>query len=128
MIESLFMKSNKEIKIIKILGFVYSFFVVCVGFVIFRADSLLDAFYFIKNMFGFGNNIINSEIFLYLTPFYLFIYVSALVGCTGVFKKIANKLSEKHDYVLMGLSISYLLLCFMRLASDSYNPFIYFRF
>ena len=133
MIESLFKKSKKENSrtnktILSILGFVYSFLVVCFGFVIFRADSLSDAFMIIKNMIGLGNLGIQPEIYLYLTPFYIFVYLTAFIGSTGVFKIIMEKIFKKNDYLLMALSVSYLLLCFMSLACDSYNPFIYFRF
>ncbi|MBR5896923.1 MAG: MBOAT family protein, partial [Lachnospiraceae bacterium] len=133
MIESLFKKSKKENSrtnktILSILGFVYSFLVVCFGFVIFRADSLSDAFMIIKNMIGLGNLGIQPEIYLYLTPFYIFVYLTAFIGSTGVFKIIMEKVFKKNDYLLMALSVSYLLLCFMSLACDSYNPFIYFRF
>lgn len=113
---------------ISFLSFIPTIIIVMVGFVIFRADTLLQGLSVIKAMIGFGASINIANSIMYLTPYYIFIYVLAAFFATNVSRKLFMKIQGKNEVIKMILSFAGLILCFMSLASDSYNPFIYFRF
>jgi len=120
----------------KIFNHIYTLLAVTVGFVLFRADNITQAGYIIRAMFGFGVNggagLANAVALL--SPYCIFISVLTLFGCTPLVKQAVNRLrgikhGEEITNALMVLgSFAILILTFMSLASDSYNPFIYFRF
>ena len=98
-----------------------------------RADSLSHAGSVIKSMAGFGHAGVNIEIMEFLTPFYLFMFFVAVIGSTTLPRKLWIRFRENlgstvAEYAKMCCSLGLLVLCFMQLASTSYNPFIYFRF
>lgn len=68
----------------KLLGILYALFVVTVGFVLFRADSLDQAGYFIVQMFtGFHfEAACNSLALQQLTPLFLTMFAIAVLACT----------------------------------------------
>lgn len=115
---------------------IYTLLAVVLGFVLFRADTLTQAGYFIKAMFGFGaaGGVGYAMAVQMLSPYYLFIFLVALIGATPLPKKVWLRLAsgEKSAKVmeLLGMLLCFvvLLASFMALASNSYNPFIYFRF
>ena len=131
----------------------YTILVVCVGFVVFRAESLAQGFFMLGKMFG-GFTFSAPEISFalqQLTPWFLAMLAAAVVGCAPLQRLkrrfavlIAAGHSETEDppypirkasqpgrtleslsYVL---SFTILLLCVLRLSGSAYNPFIYFRF
>lgn len=127
----------------KWLGHVYSLIVVCVGFVLFRADTVTQGFYYIGQMFtGFWLTPVAVSLTLQqLTPYFIVMLVVAIIGCAPI-HFLADKirehlygskqvLSKKWGLIEMGLSIGSVLLlmwCMLRLSGSTYNPFIYFRF
>lgn len=130
-------------KVHKGLSYIYTMFAVILGFVLFRADTLSQAGAFIGAMFGFGasGGIGYATAVRMLSPYYLFIFVLAVIGATPYPRKwwlhisgmqFAGEIQRKKQFVseifAMAICFGILLLCFMALASNSYNPFIYFRF
>ncbi len=120
----------------KILAHLYTILAVLLGFVLFRADNLAQAGSFFMAMAGFGSagGIGYITAVKLLAPYYLFIFALALIGATPFPKWLWLKLYRpgpkriRTELPAMACSIVVLLLCLMALASDSYNPFIYFRF
>lgn len=126
-------------KLPKVIRHIYTLFVVTVGFVIFRADTVTQGFEFIGNMFA-GFNITDKSVSLcctQLTPWFLVMFVAAVIGCAPV-KSIIERLTANSSVltkkqgivqaVMYVLSFALLLYCIIRLSGTSYNPFIYFRF
>lgn len=130
-------------KMPKIIGHIYSVILVCIGFVIFRADSLSQGISMIGKMFtGF---IFTTEsvsiMWQQLTPWVIVCAVVAIIGAAPIsplVNKIRNNLYNK-DILLSGkwiwidrglylLSVILLAWCIIRLSGNAYNPFIYFRF
>ena len=117
--------------------------VVCVGFVLFRADTVTQGFYYIGQMFtGFHMTpAALSLAYQQLTPYFLEMLAVAIIGCAPI-HSLADKireqlygskemLSKKWKMIEIGLSIGSVLLlvwCMLRLSGSTYNPFIYFRF
>ena len=121
---------------------VYTMLVVTVGFVIFRADTLHQAFGFIGKMFtGFDfTAACMSPVCQMVTPYFLVMLAAAVAGCglapclTERWRRVpggGGRLSPRES-LMQGFqyAAAFLLLvwCIIRLSGGSYNPFIYFRF
>ena len=128
-------------KIPKVLLHIYSLLVVTVGFVVFRADSISEAFLFIAKMFsGFDFSAgMTSFALQTLTPYFIVMLIAAILCCGPISKltKWVGQLETKETLTnmeqcaqVLTFVLSWVLLgwCMIRLAGGSYNPFIYFRF
>ena len=107
---------------------VYALLVVCVGFVFFRADTMKQGCFWIREMFtDFGWKASAMSLTLQqLTPVYLVTLAAALVAAVTVNSMLKKyKWYEGFTYVL---SLAGFALCVLSLAGGTYNPFIYFRF
>ena len=107
---------------------VYALLVVCVGFVFFRADTMKQGCFWIREMFtDFGWKASAMSLTLQqLTPVYLVTLAAALVAAVPVNSMLKKyKWYEGFTYVL---SLAGFALCGLSLAGGTYNPFIYFRF
>ena len=107
---------------------VYALLVVCVGFVFFRADTMKQGCFWIREMFtDFGWKASAMSLTLQqLTPVYLVSLAAALVAAVPVNSMLKKyKWYEGFTYVL---SLAGFALCVLSLAGGTYNPFIYFRF
>lgn len=117
--------------------------VVCVGFVIFRADTLTHGMYIISQMFlGFSfNDQSMSFVINQLTPWFITMVLAGIIGMapikfvTELLWKVDNCQTEmvlwKHKAVRAFFSTASIMLlawCIIRLSGNTYNPFIYFRF
>lgn len=107
---------------------VYALLVVCVGFVFFRADTMKQGCFWIREMFtDFGWKASAMSLTLQqLTPVYLVTLAAVLVAAVPVNSMLKKyKWYEGFTYVL---SLAGFALCVLSLAGGTYNPFIYFRF
>lgn len=121
----------------KVINVIYTVLVALVGFVIFRADSITQAGAVLGSMIGLGahGGIGLTTSLSYIRPYYILLFIMAIVGSTNLvkncFSKVRTKLGEESypfQIAMMVASLLVVLICFMQLASNSYNPFIYFRF
>lgn len=117
----------------------YTLLLVMIGFIMFRADNITQGLYYIKALCGFGSysGVGLSMAMQFVNPYYLLIYVLAIIGCSELpikWYKRVMKFENVEDMSLvaeicsMVLCVIAIITCFMSLASASYNPFIYFRF
>lgn len=124
-------------KLPKAVGVVYALLVVSVGFVIFRANSLDQAGYFIVQMlsgFHFEDACVSLAL-QQLTPLFIFTFGVAVFACAP-WKLWLGSFSERFDETLRSFlavasfvaAILVLLVCVLTLSGGGYNPFIYFRF
>lgn len=123
-------------KIPNIIKHVYAILVVCVGFVVFRADTLAQGLQIIGKMFtGFDFSSHKMSFALeQLTPSFI---VAVIVGCIIAFpllewvKRILATRPKVYMYLnatTFILSVVMLIICMLNLSGGTYNPFIYFRF
>ena len=67
-----------------------------------------------------------------LTPLAVTVILLALIGCTPLPKRIAEKAKRAAavpaEAVLSVITAGLLVLCMMNAAATTYHPFIYFRF
>lgn len=127
----------KKNKFLKLFGHIYTCIVVCIGFVIFRSDSLEEAGSMIKTMItGFSmTKEMAGELHRLLDLQFIWMFVIGVIGAMPVCDMI-KKFLEKRGKTWKGVgnifsyvaAILLLTVCMLNLAGNSYNPFIYFRF
>lgn len=116
---------------IKILQHAICLLIIIIGWVIFRADNMKYAFEYLMNMFGIFKA--TSDNFRYSFAFYankteIIIFIIAIICCTPIFKKMTE---VKNKYLMIIVNLWLLILfffCTVKMANETYNPFIYFRF
>ena len=117
----------------KILKYIYSIFLILIGFLIFNSNSILDITNSIKNMFYINKiDLINQETIYYLKS-YLTILIISIILATPFIKNIINKLNNTKFKIIISLlePITYIILLILStsfLIDASFNPFLYFRF
>ena len=126
----------KKRKVPSFLRHIYVLLVVCVGFVLFRADTLTQAVQFIGQMFGGWRFDAGSSALALsqLTPLFIFAAGAGIIGSIPLKKPVSNALAKVGVKLGAQKVLSYcgalllLVLCIVCLAGSTYNPFIYFRF
>lgn len=132
-------KDKKTPKFLIPFKWLFTMLAVVLGFVIFRADSLSYGMRYITQMFTFGENLSGYEMLIsIITPSYITTAIVAMLACcplvpviSSALKGNGQKKSKIYPVVdVLGyvVSLALFMLCAMSLASNSYNPFIYFRF
>lgn len=128
-------------KLPKVLGHIYCILVVCIGFVIFRADSMGQACSMIAKMFSgisFSAQSV-SLVWQVLTPYSTVMIIAGIILAAPVpmlYERFvtSGKIMKSDRSRNVGISVSYIvsfaliLWCMLRLSGNTYNPFIYFRF
>lgn len=117
------------------IGHVYTMLVVIIGFVMFRADTLSQGFDVLSAMFRpqEGSFTQNAELLSLLSPVFWIAFSFALLLSTPVFRVLREKAKSTgrltaYNCAACAGSLVLFALSVLSLASDSYNPFIYFRF
>lgn len=117
-------------KVINVLKWVYTFFFVVIGWVIFRAESIGDALVYIQSLFGIHENRIVDGAFVgWCSQNFIPLLIGAIL-CTPIVQIVSEKFRDNtivkvtETIVLCGLFV----FSISGLVSSSYNPFIYFNF
>lgn len=109
---------------------IYTLFFVVLGWVLFRADNLSDAFSYIGAMFGStGIAIDNYAIFLLRENAICFVF--AILISTPIFRIAYNKWIKDNKVLSVGVAALLLALFTVSvtyIVKGTYNPFIYFNF
>lgn len=121
---------KKNGKIINVVKWFYTILFVVLGWVLFRASSISDAFEYLKSMFGFNGNVFSDGMFTGWFTQNMFLFIIGFVLCTPIFRKISEKTKNSNiaGLVKSGILICLFVLSVANLVSRSYNPFIYFNF
>ena len=115
---------------------IYTLCVVVIGWVLFRAENLTQAFVYLKNMFGLNGNGFASDTALMYVREYLPFIIAGIIFSTPIAKRI-NKLNVENKLPVIGsvitivypiVLIGLFAICMSYLVIGSYNPFIYFNF
>ena len=121
-------------KLPKFLRNIYVLFIIMISFIMFNAESLNDAIYNIKGLFGLNKEVFINNYTIYYLKSYLIVLIIAIFGATPLFKNIIEKLKKSKclNKIINVLEpiflIILLLLVTAYLIDSSYNPFLYFRF
>ena len=117
-------------KLPKIIRHLYFIVLILVGWVIFAFEDLKQVGKFIKSMFT-TSNIINSETLYYLQNYGLILLIAAICS-VPVWKKLKEKLDKKDSTIIEIITnlgyVAILILSTASLVTNSFNPFLYFRF
>ena len=128
---------NRRNPVETVLKHIYTLLVVLIGFVIFRADNMGQAFSMIGAMFSGIRASAQTGLLLAqcLTPLTMFALLFGLVGSTPVLPMVCRKAEQQTGSVYVCLRVlSYvgalvlLLVDILHLSAASYVPFIYFQF
>lgn len=115
---------------------IYTLLVVCVTFVIFRAENLSKAGVFISKMFT-GFSVTTASFAAFTQQFSVVFVVTlilAVIFSAPCVKLVEKKLSDSKsaaaviEYGSYAVSLVMLVLCMVSLASSTFNPFIYLQF
>ena len=117
-------------KLPAVLQHIYSLFLINMGWVIFSNDNLDKLGKTLRCMFGIGNiDLYKKTTAFYLLSFIVMIILAA-IGSTEIPKKIGKKIDDSKAGAI-GAVIFILIVMTLStagLASDAFNPFMYFRF
>ncbi|TRZ78272.1 MBOAT family protein [bacterium] len=117
---------------INILLHMYTLFVVVMGWVFFRSDSIKHAGQLMLRLFGYGaskGNVISYGSYI-MTSKNLVVIILAIILSTPILKKLFEKLKTIKNGLIIknGLLVLLLTLCYVILSNATFNPFIYFNF
>jgi len=116
----------------------YLLFVVMIGWVFFRAETVGEAVGFLKAMAGLNRPAVATPLTIqwFLTPELLLALAAGLLGSAPLGEALSRWRPERRsiarswtvDALLTAALLSVLVASAMQAAAGSYNPFIYFRF
>ncbi|MDA3732183.1 MBOAT family protein [Niameybacter massiliensis] len=122
---------EKKLTKLPFVGHIYTLLLVLIGWVFFRADSLIQAIQYLKVMFGFEQvTFLGSLANLYLQENFILLIIGAI--CCLPLKEWVDRyqLTEHTSLQVIyrvGLSIV-TVIAVAYLVKGNYNPFIYFNF
>lgn len=123
---------KKSEKRFPVLRNIFTCILVVIGFVFFRADTLTDAAYMIRQMFtGFGASSVSIGYATeQLSAYNVIIIITGIVCAYPLSSFIKRRIRKyrSYDLIVQAFSLALLALCILSLSSAAYNPFIYFRF
>jgi len=116
----------------KPLRYIYTLFVVCIAFVLFRAESFSTAFTMLKTMFigPFSTHIGDIRLVSMLNIYNIVIIAIACIAATPVLGYLRERITNKRAADCIGYvaSAALAVICILAISNTTYNPFIYFRF
>lgn len=120
-------------KLPKVLKILYSLFFITLGWVIFRVENINDLILVIKKMFSFNNTsfvtLFNNNAMLISTIPHIILGIFLSLPIDKWFKEKVDKSNSVILTLIEDLILGVLFgISIMFLVSNSYNPFIYFRF
>lgn len=131
-LERMFLGRWLEKDKMKPLAHIYAVFIVLIGWIFFRADTIGQAFSFIRYMFVPHDAVVLME--RYMNRKIWILLTAALLTC-GPFqwfwKKVKGSTLAQDGTVTLASWMGYMMLLWfsiLLLVNNTYNPFIYFRF
>lgn len=116
----------------RVIRHLYSLFLILTGWVFFFSASLPGAFRYLGAMFGSGGRPGTDPEGLYLLVSNLLLFVISAVCCTPAVHRIFSRAFRKRGWMKIafqcGVCVLLFFLCIARLVTETYNPFLYFRF
>jgi alginate O-acetyltransferase complex protein AlgI len=104
-----------------LLGNIYTMLFVIIGWVVFRSNSLGQAWIYIRSMFGASLSGMFSEADVFWLKNTIFFYVIGILFAFPITKKIPHAIQVAGIVIGYVLAVSYMI-------KGSYNPFIYYNF
>lgn len=130
-IEKLLGLGNRKNKKTSVFNWLFTMFFVLIGWVIFRADSLGQAFEYIKSMFCLNSNTFYDKVFTEQLRQGIIYFAFGAVFSFPVIPYFKKRFAGKNAlFDILSVMILCVLFVFSlsSIVSGSYNPFIYFNF
>lgn len=116
-------------KIPSIIRHAVTMVIVMVGWVLFSKDSFSEAFSYISVMFGLSENALFDSTAAYLLSSSAMSIIIMSLSAFGFFEKMPRIRKPRLNIIFMSVGYTLIfLLCIAYLISETYNPFLYFRF
>lgn len=110
------------------LSHIYTIFMVMIGWVIFRADTLAQAFHYLGNMFGLTkSSFVDPAFWFYMSSGKVILIMAVLLSMPlypWARKKYAHMMEIADPVILLSVAV----LVLISVVATTYNPFIYFNF
>lgn len=107
---------------------IFTMLAVMIGWVFFASEDLSFAVDFLKAMVGLGKGFIDTEGKYYLTAYAVPLGIMAL-SAFGLYRNVPKAKNKALRFMCqIAVYTVVFVLCVIYLVSDSYNPFLYFRF
>lgn len=112
---------------------IYLILAVMIGWIFFRANNFLQAFEYIKVLFGInGNSMYNNLTLTYLNDYAYIILISILFS-VPIIPWVKQRLHRFNNYSIYYIIKSIIFMSMftfiiIKLVNSTYNPFLYFRF
>ena len=127
LIEKLFLKDYLE-KLNPILSRIYTMFFVIIGWVLFGFENLSSGIQYLKTMFLLSANPLIDDSSLYYLLSYSIIFIILILCSTPLPLNLFKLIKEKTTLVPTLINVSIIFLSVSYLVTETYNPFLYFRF
>ena len=115
--------------------YIYTMFFVVIGWVFFRADSIVEGIGVVGKMFGAGASGLTDANFTVFMKENIWYFIFGIVFSTPIAKKLGEYVSEKTGGSNPLIAVLYsvcltagMLVSLSYLIKGAYNPFIYFNF
>ena len=119
-------------KLPEVIRILYTMLLVMAGWVLFFSPGLQEAVTYIQRMFGVGASGIIDRQALYLIKNNWMLWIALVTGSTPVLHRLGQIVLYDEESPQARLSvilyIGMFLLCVAYLVTETYNPFLYFRF
>ena len=126
-IEKIFLMNKLE-KLPNYIRHMYTMTIVIVGWVFFSIESLTTAMDYLKVMFFISGNSIIDKTSLYFLSTNLVLLIVLMIASTPLLNKLFIKIKKSNIYVPAIINGIMLFLALSYLVTETYNPFLYFRF
>lgn len=110
----------------RIFGWIYTSLAFVGGWAIFCICDVTKGWEYAFTLLGQGTKLMGNNFMYYLSAYAGF-FILAVIGSTSLPARIGNKLPAKQWLATLWM-LACLLLSLVFLVSDTYNPFLYFRF
>lgn len=112
-----------------VLSHIYSLILIVFGWVIFYFEDMKEMGAFIAGLFDFSNGVISANAFAVVMSF-LPLIIAAAIASTPLAYKLYERIKQAKQFwvVETALVTLSLIICTASVVSQSYNPFLYFRF
>ncbi len=101
---------------------------VMIGWVFFSNENISDAILYLSSMFGIGGNPLWDNTSSYLLKSYGFAIFVMSVSSFGFFDNLVRSFKNRYPILKAGFYFAVYIICVAFLLSETYNPFLYFRF
>lgn len=129
-IEKLFLLKFLNWNKIKIINFLYTFVIAVLLFVVFRCDTVSDAFTIFGQYFTLDSS---YNVLTFISMKYIIVLVIGILFMGIVQRPCANLYAKLKNFTIVNvidalLQFSILAYSILSIADGTYNPFIYFQF